>query len=293
MSVTFIKDAKVLTFDVETTGLDVNVARVVEFGGVLYAGGEMTRRRTIINPGVPIPFEASRVHGITDDVVVGKKTFAEAWPRIEPWFDDVLACGYNATRYDAPLLNAELERHGFSFRFDVDAILDVMVFVNYALRGERHRNLGATCLRYGIKPEGGKAHSAAVDCQMTTRLLLAMVDAGVIPDTVEAAMTAQRHMSKIVEADYERYGVWVYTDRETGVLRIGAGQHCGKPLTDVSKEYFAWLLRRMHDLPSDTKRLFAAGAQGRVADEQMSPSMVEVGESRSVISEDEMGDVRR
>ena len=56
--------------DVETTGTDASVDRVVEVGIAIARGGEIVERRNwLVNPGRPIPKEASDVHKITDDDV--------------------------------------------------------------------------------------------------------------------------------------------------------------------------------------------------------------------------------
>lgn len=55
-----------LFLDTETTGLD-RTDRLVEIGVVDNAGGVVFQ--SLINPGMPIPDEASDIHGITDDMV--------------------------------------------------------------------------------------------------------------------------------------------------------------------------------------------------------------------------------
>jgi len=59
-----------VAFDVETTGLIAGVDRVVELAAVAFRGDEVLETSSaLVNPGVPIPAETSRVTGITDDVV--------------------------------------------------------------------------------------------------------------------------------------------------------------------------------------------------------------------------------
>ncbi len=64
-----IVDEKLVVFDLETTGIDIGESRVVEFGAAVYEDGRWSRRRTRVNPGIPIPKEASEVHGIDDAAV--------------------------------------------------------------------------------------------------------------------------------------------------------------------------------------------------------------------------------
>jgi DNA polymerase III subunit epsilon len=66
-------------FDLETTGVDVGKDRIVEIAIVkIMPDGSMTtlpvspgtENRIVINPGVPIPIEASLVHGIRNFISI-------------------------------------------------------------------------------------------------------------------------------------------------------------------------------------------------------------------------------
>ena len=55
--------------DLETTGIDPKCDRIVEVSVLkLTPGGQTDHRTRRVNPGVPIPPEATAVHGISDDV---------------------------------------------------------------------------------------------------------------------------------------------------------------------------------------------------------------------------------
>src|SRR3954452_12860804 len=62
--------------DLETTGTDTKVDRIVEISVLrLLPGGKHDHRTRRVNPGVPIPREATAVHGISDDDVAAMPTF--------------------------------------------------------------------------------------------------------------------------------------------------------------------------------------------------------------------------
>ncbi|WP_336118257.1 3'-5' exonuclease, partial [Klebsiella pneumoniae] len=62
--------------DVETTGRDASVDRVVELGIVVGRRGEVVARYNwLINPGMPIPAEVTAIHHITDEMVADKPRF--------------------------------------------------------------------------------------------------------------------------------------------------------------------------------------------------------------------------
>ena len=60
----------IIFFDLETTGIDIARDRIVEISmvKVMPDGEEIVRTRRI-NPGMPIPAEATAIHGITDEDV--------------------------------------------------------------------------------------------------------------------------------------------------------------------------------------------------------------------------------
>ena len=62
-------DGRLLAFDTETTGTDPETARIVS-AACLWRGGasEAADEEWLVNPGVPIPAEATAIHGITDEM---------------------------------------------------------------------------------------------------------------------------------------------------------------------------------------------------------------------------------
>ncbi|MFJ8957315.1 exonuclease domain-containing protein [Streptomyces sp. NPDC102381] len=68
-----LADPDVVVLDTETTGLDD--PRIVEIAVVSSAGEVLLD--TLVNPGVPIPEEASQIHGITDSDVASAATFSQ------------------------------------------------------------------------------------------------------------------------------------------------------------------------------------------------------------------------
>ena len=65
-------------FDLETTGLNVGKDKIVEISFIkVMPDGEEIERTELINPGIHIPEECSAIHGITDQDVADKPTFAE------------------------------------------------------------------------------------------------------------------------------------------------------------------------------------------------------------------------
>lgn len=256
-----VTEAQILVFDTETTGIDTAKDRIVEFGAIGVRGrviGELAHN--YVHPGMPIPKEAADIHGVTDEKVANEPPFSHIAGLVTALMEraDVL-CGYNAANYDAPLINAEFERHGFPFRIDPRRVLDPVIFVRWHLRATRERKLGAMCADFGVVLDN--AHTAVADSTATGELLLKMVAAGYIPDDVEQALAEQARYTAVQESEFRRWSYWLYTDRKDGkTLRLGAGKYIGTPLARVDAGFLNWLLGKADEfeLHAGAREEFAA-----------------------------------
>jgi DNA polymerase-3 subunit epsilon len=244
MSAARISETAFTVFDLETTGLDTANDRIVELGLARFEPGQPPlRERFLVNPGCPIPKAASDVHRILDVHVRGEPPFATLAPHLAAWFEGgTVLVGYNARRFDARMLQAELERAGRPWQLDPGPLIDVLDIVNWHHRGIRGRKQVEIGVRYDVRPCDGDAHSAAVDAQMTGELLLAMVRHGVVPDDLDALRANLARWAQQIDEEFGRWGPWLYSDRETGRLRLGAGKHVGRHVDDADPDYLAWML---------------------------------------------------
>ncbi len=102
--------------DTETTGLDTARARIVQIGGVRLNHGAVEGEGydRLVNPGIPIPLESTRIHGVNDDDVRDAPDFA----RVKPEFDDLVAgrvvIGHSVA-FDLTVLRLEHERAGLEW----------------------------------------------------------------------------------------------------------------------------------------------------------------------------------
>jgi DNA polymerase-3 subunit epsilon len=174
--------------DLETTGLDLETARIVEVGLVRVAP-DGSRRQLVerVDPGVDIPEQSSRVHGIrTEEVrgLFGRPRLAKVAPRLLEFIGDADLAGFNSVNFDIPLWSRECARHGMAFstqsRYQVDA---KVVFNAKETSWDRFlmgpRTLTAALRHYcGRDLEG--AHSAGADADATVDVLLAQL--GRYPD---------------------------------------------------------------------------------------------------------------
>lgn len=108
-----VKDTTFVSFDTETTGLSRKKDRLVEIGAVKFRGDGDVLATTnwLVNPQREIPYYATKVHGITTEMVAEAPLFAEIWPEFEAFCEDTILLAHNAP-FDIGFLRAELERAG-------------------------------------------------------------------------------------------------------------------------------------------------------------------------------------
>lgn len=98
-------------FDLETTGLDIPTCKIVSISAIC----KDDAFHAFVNPCIPIPLEASRIHGIYDAEVAECETWETVGPRFMHWVLKVAGptpvfVAYNCYRYDLLLLAMENSR---------------------------------------------------------------------------------------------------------------------------------------------------------------------------------------
>jgi DNA polymerase-3 subunit epsilon len=165
---------RALSFDTETTGPKPEEARLVTAHAVeVSAEGSRELGSWLVNPRVPIPAEATAVHGITNEQAARGAELAHALPQVHAALSTFWELGepvivFNAP-YDLTLVQAEAARVGLQ-PARIGYVLDPLVIDRGARPGRfGGRNLGALAEIYGVKQ--GTAHSAAGDAITAARIL--------------------------------------------------------------------------------------------------------------------------
>jgi DNA polymerase-3 subunit epsilon len=186
--------------DVETTGRDPSMDRVVEVGIAFARGGKIVERvGWLVNPGRPIPKEASDVHKITDEAVKDAPPFEVVAQEIFAKLGGHVPGAYNAA-FDKAFLTAELARAGLTLRRDVEWI-DPLVWARELQQGERSRALGEVAARLGVSLEN--AHRASDDAVAALEVMLALGRDMRVPRTYSALVQEQRRLGH-AQADERR-----------------------------------------------------------------------------------------
>ena len=126
--------------DLETTGVSLSADRIVEIAIIkLLPDGTRQVKRKLINPEMPIPKEASDIHGITNEMVTAAPTFKQSANEIKMYIDNCDLGGYNSNRFDIPILMEEFLRSGL----DVDLSKRRMIDVQHIFYTMEPRTLSA------------------------------------------------------------------------------------------------------------------------------------------------------
>ena len=177
----------IIVFDCETTGLLAPIAAGVEHQPHLidFYGIKLNSDLEAIegfnfrcNPGISIPSEATKVHGISDADVVSCKPFARWFPLLAEFFTGSrVLVGHNLL-YDKSVLYWELVRMGkaLSFPWGIRGIDTAESIQQYL--GHRVNLTDLHTYLFGSGFSG--AHSADADCTITTMCFREMVKKGMI-----------------------------------------------------------------------------------------------------------------
>ncbi|MFP4114199.1 MAG: PolC-type DNA polymerase III [Spirochaetota bacterium] len=158
--------------DFETTGLYPARDRIVEFGAVLFRGGEVLATfERLANPGIPIGADAAAVSGISDADVAKETPVGELVPEFVSFLGDAVVMAHNAP-FDVGFLRAAIQALGGE---DVrNTIIDTQLLAMKAFPKRRSYGLQNLATELGLPPN--RAHRALDDAMMCMRLFQRCVD---------------------------------------------------------------------------------------------------------------------
>ncbi len=179
------KNGTFAVLDVETTGLDSSVDRVIEVGIVRFERGEVVDRYgQLIDPERDVPEEVVKLTGIQPAQLEGQPTFAAVVSDVVSRLEGAVVVAYNLS-FDKGFIGAELTRCGR--QWPKVAELDPLVFVRQLHKGQGSKKLGAAAARMGL--ELTDAHRAVNDAEITGHLLLRLADQ--LPQSLEDLLVLQ------------------------------------------------------------------------------------------------------
>lgn len=244
-------------FDLETTGIQVQKDRIVEISiAKANIDGSVDIKTRRVNPGIPIPLEASLVHGIYDEDVKDEPSFKQIAKSMAQFLEGCDLAGFNSNRFDVPMLVEEFLRSDVDFDTKNRRLVDAQRIFHLM----EPRNLSAAYKFYCHKDLIG-AHGAEADVLATLEVLnaqvkyyekTAMKDAEgneYFPIQNDVAVLHQLSASNSIDFANRM----VYNKDQVAVFNFG--KYMGRSVTDVLKtdpSYYDWMMKG--DFPMDTKR---------------------------------------
>jgi len=202
-------------YDTETTGIKRESDRIIEIAA--YDPAQEKTLEMLVNPGIPIPPEATAIHNISDEMVKEAPPFSEVAEAFKEFCDgEPILVAHNNDGFDIHFLREEFKRCGQE--------MPSWTFLDSLKWARRYRpDLPRHSLQflreiYGI-PENN-AHRALDDVIVLEKVFSLMLD-DLTPEQALELLKAPRAVKEMT--------------------RMPFGKHQGKPLTDVPASYVRWL----------------------------------------------------
>ena len=225
----------ILVADTETTGLGSD-AGVVEYAHAVCRlieidGNEqleiVSEENSLINPGHPIPVQASNVHGITDDMVADQPALGQYLAQVfadKP--DNIMMIGHNFITYDWKYLRDHFPR---------PPVLGCTLTAARKFLDLPNNKLETIYEQTGGPAES--AHRAPADVRMTVHII--------------------NHMLKSVS--------WAMLHEALTTrppLKMPFGKHKGKLVSELPRDYIEWALANMTGLRDELREAMEKAYNG-------------------------------
>lgn len=237
----------IVFFDLETTGVNIAKDRIVEISVLkVYPNGKEEQKTIRVNPEMPIPKEASEVHGIYDEDVKDCPTFKEIAKDLARYMEGCDLGGYNSNRFDIPLLAEEFLRVGVDFDMRKRKFVDVQTIFHKM----EQRTLSAA-YRFYCDKSLEDAHTASADTAATYEVLKAQLEryGDKLENNIEFLSKFSTQNNTVDFA-----GFIAYNDKGEEVFNFGKNK--GVPVEKVLREqpgYFSWIINS--EFPLYTKKV--------------------------------------
>ncbi len=224
-----IADDAYLVVDTETTGVNSQVDRVIEIGAVLLRDGKIEDNwESIINPGIPIPPEASAIHHLTDEDVSKSPGIESITKHLQSLVGNVTAIAAHNAEFDRSFLPMIAEQPWIcTYRLSRHVWPNAPAYGNQVLR---------YWLKIKVDVAGKNMHRALPDALVTAKVLCSGIDSYL-------KNGGKDNLASLME----------YIKSPIVVQKMTFGKHYGKVLSDIPEDYLRWALGNISDLDLDLR----------------------------------------
>lgn len=249
-------------FDIETTGLNITTDRLIEISILKVQPNNTEEQKTWrVNPGVPIPEQSSKIHGIFDKDVEGLPFFRDIAHEVSRFLQSCDLAGYNAIKFDIPVLMEEFLRTDTPFDLTNRQLIDVQTIF---MKMEPRTLKGA--YRFFCQKELEDAHSAQADTFATYEILKAQLDRYQDAQYEDVTGNKSKPVVNDMQALHNFSSHHHNADLAGQIIFNAAGQevfnfgkHKGRTVTEVFQNepsYYDWMMKG--EFPLFTKKLITS-----------------------------------
>ncbi len=203
---------RAIFYDTETTGIRPDKDRVIEIAA--YDPEQDRRFEKLVNPGCPIPPDATSIHHITNEMVASAPSFAEVGAEfIDFCSGEVVLIAHNNDSFDLHFLRNEFARH--SLQMPSWKFFDTLKWARRYRPDLPRHTLQFLREIYGIS--ANNAHRALDDVIILEQVFKFMTD------------------------DLTMDDVYTILNRPRSIQHMPFGKHQGQPLSQVPRTYVQWL----------------------------------------------------
>jgi DNA polymerase-3 subunit alpha (Gram-positive type) len=165
-----VRDASIVIFDFETTGLDSLRDRIIEIGAIKYQNGQRVAEfSTHIKPEIALPEIVSRITGITADMLEGQPSIDDTLPQFLQFIDRSLLVAHNA-EFDMAFLKHASHRLGYQIEWSCFCTLKL---ARQLLPDLESKNLDSLARHFGLN--FAARHRSIGDCEVTGAVLQSLL----------------------------------------------------------------------------------------------------------------------
>jgi DNA polymerase-3 subunit epsilon len=247
-------DRPLVFFDLETTGTNIQIDRIVEISVIkIQPSGEKEIKTRRINPEMHIPKEASDIHGIRDEDVADEPTFKAISKNFYIFLEGCDLGGYNIVKFDIPMLKNEFNRYGLEFSTEGRRIVDP-----YIMFCQLFPRTLSGAYKFFCEKEMENAHSAEADTIATLEIFEAQLEK--YPELPRTLESLHEYCDQSDPSWIDSTGKFKW--REDGAT-VGFGKNSGIPLKSIALEnpgFLKWMINA--DFPDDAKEIASNALKG-------------------------------
>ena len=157
-----------LILDTETTGLNFEEDKIIEIGIVELKDNVLTQNyfHEYINPERDISVSAQKVHGISNEFLIGKPTFSEIAQKLLDFVKNDVIVIHNA-EFDVNFINKELQNCGYNNICNL--IIDTIKIAKKEFPGQTV-NLDSLCRKLNVNNTRKNYHGALLDATLLSKV---------------------------------------------------------------------------------------------------------------------------